>query len=65
MAQKSTEINTIKLRSANNWKALAKFISIIGFTVAGVTFVGLLTKDIIAGIFTADTIFTLETAEGF
>ena len=62
VAQKSTEINHDKTPLSKQLEGLAKFISIIGFTVAGVTFVGLLTKDIIAGIFTADTIFTLETA---
>lgn len=62
VAQKSTEINHDKTPLSKQLEGLAKFISIIGFTVAGVTFIGLLTKDIIAGIFTADTIFTLETA---
>lgn len=62
VAQKSTEINHDKTPLSKQLEGLAKFISIVGFVVAGITFAGLLTKDILAGIFTADNIFTLETA---
>lgn len=62
VAQKSTEINHDKTPLSKQLEGLAKFISIVGFVVAGLTFAGLLTKDILAGIFTADNVFTLETA---
>lgn len=62
VARKSTEINQDKTPLSKQLEGLAKFISIVGFIVAGVTFIGLLTKDIIAGAFTSDNFFTLETA---
>lgn len=62
VARKSTEINNDKTPLSKQLEGLAKFISIIGFIVAGITFCGLLTKDIIAGEFTSGNIFTLETA---
>lgn len=62
VAEKSTEINNDKTPLSKQLDGLAKFISIIGFVVAGVTFLGLLTKDILAGAFTADNFLTLETA---
>lgn len=62
VARKSTEINNDKTPLSKQLEGLAKFISIIGFIVAGITFCGLLTKDIIAGVFTSGNIFTIETA---
>lgn len=62
VARKSTEINHDKTPLSKQLEGLAKFISIVGFIVAGVTFAGLLTKDIIAGIISADNFLTLETA---
>lgn len=62
VAQKSTEINHDKTPLSKQLEGLAKFISIVGFIVAGITFAGLLTKDILAGVFTSENIFTLETA---
>lgn len=62
VAEKATEISNDKTPLSKQLEGLAKFISIIGFVVAGITFGGLLFKDIIAGVFTADNIFTLETA---
>lgn len=62
VAGKSTEINNDKTPLNKQLDKLAKFISIIGFIVAGITFLGLLTKDILAGVFTSDNLLTLETA---
>lgn len=62
VARKSTEINNDKTPLSKQLEGLAKFISIIGFIVAGITFCALLTKDIIAGEFTSGNIFTIETA---
>lgn len=62
VAEKSTEINNDKTPLSKQLEKLAKFISIVGFIVAGATFIGLLTKDIFTGAFTADNIFTLDTA---
>lgn len=62
VAEKATEISKDKTPLSKQLEGLAKFISIIGFVVAGVTFGGLLVKDIIAGVFTADNVFTLEAA---
>ncbi|MEG2790697.1 MAG: calcium-translocating P-type ATPase, PMCA-type [Odoribacter sp.] len=62
VAEKSTEINNDKTPLSKQLEGLAKFISIVGFIVAGVTFFGLLTKDVVAGILTGDNLFTLETA---
>lgn len=62
VAEKSTEINNDKTPLSKQLDGLAKFISIVGFIVAGITFLGLLTKDILAGAFTADNLLTLETA---
>ncbi len=63
VAEKATETNKDKTPLSKQLERLAKFISIVGFIVAGITFFGLLTKDIIAGTFTSDTFFTLDTAE--
>lgn len=62
VAGKSTEINNDKTPLNKQLDKLAKVISIIGFVVAGITFLGLLTKDILAGVFTSDNLLTLETA---
>lgn len=62
VAEKSTEITHDKTPLSKQLDGLAKFISIIGFVIAGVVFVGLLAKDIMAGVFTADNILTLDTA---
>lgn len=62
VARKSTEITDDKTPLSLQLEKLAHFISIAGFIVAGITFIGLLTKDIIAGIFTSDNIFTLDAA---
>lgn len=63
VAQKSTEVVNEKTPLNKQLQRLAHFISIVGFIVAGLTFVGLLAKDIVAGAFVADNLFTLETAE--
>lgn len=62
VAEKSTEINHDKTPLSKQLEGLAHFISIVGFIVAGVTFAGLLLKDIIGGIITTDNVLTLETA---
>lgn len=62
VARKSVEITDDKTPLSKQLERLAKFISIVGFIVAGITFAGLMLKDIIAGVFTADNFFTLETA---
>lgn len=62
VAEKATEINTDKTPLSKQLERLARFISIIGFVVAGLTFGGLLVKDILAGAFTSDNLLTLETA---
>lgn len=62
VAEKSTEISEGKTPLSKQLEGLAKFISIIGFVVAGLTFFGLLAKDILSGAFTMDTLFTLTTA---
>lgn len=62
VAEKSTEINSDKTPLSKQLEGLAKFISIVGFIVAGITFSGLLVKDIIAGVFTTDNLWTLDTA---
>lgn len=62
VAEKSTEITNDKTPLSKQLEKLAKFISIVGFIVAGVTFTGLLLKDILAGAFTSDNLLTLETA---
>ncbi len=62
VAQKSTEINQDKTPLSKQLEGLAQFISIVGFIVAGVTFLGLLLKDILAGVFTSENLLTLETA---
>lgn len=62
VAQKSTEINTDKTPLSKQLEGLARFISIVGFIVAGVTFAGLMIKDIVSGGITADNFFTLGTA---
>lgn len=62
VAEKSTEITEDKTPLSKQLEKLARLISIIGFIVAGVTFSGLLIKDIVAGVFTADNLFTLDTA---
>ena len=62
VAVKSTEITNDKTPLTKQLDGLAKFISIVGFVIAGVIFIALLVKDIIAGVFTADNILTLDTA---
>lgn len=62
VAEKATEINKDKTPLSKQLERLARFISIIGFIVAGLTFIGLLIKDILAGTFTSDNLFTLDTA---
>ncbi len=62
VAEKATEINKDKTPLSKQLERLARFISIIGFIVAGLTFAGLLVKDILAGAFTSENIFTLESA---
>ena len=62
VAEKSTEITNDKTPLSKQLEGLARFISIVGFIVAGVTFAGLLAKDIIAGVFTSDNLFTLDSA---
>lgn len=62
VAEKATEINTDKTPLSKQLERLARLISIIGFIVAGLTFTGLLVKDILAGVFTSDNLFTLESA---
>lgn len=62
VAEKATEINKDKTPLSKQLERLARFISIIGFIVAGLTFAGLLVKDILAGVFTSENIFTLESA---
>ena len=62
VAEKSTEITNDKTPLTKQLDGLAKFISIVGFIIAGVIFVALLIKDILAGVFTADTLLTLDTA---
>lgn len=62
VAEKATEINKDKTPLSKQLEKLARLISIIGFIVAGLTFGGLLVKDILAGVFTADNLFTLESA---
>lgn len=62
VARKSAEINHDKTPLSKQLERLAHFISIVGFIVAGITFTGLLLKDIISGILTWETLFTLEMA---
>ena len=62
VAEKSTEISNDKTPLSKQLEKLAHFISIVGFIVAGLTFAGLMAKDIIAGVVTASNLFTLETA---
>lgn len=62
VAEKATEINKDKTPLSKQLEKLARLISIIGFIVAGLTFGGLLVKDIVAGIFSSGNFFTLETA---
>lgn len=62
VARKSTEINKDKTPLSKQLERLAHFISIIGFIVAGVTFGGLIIKDIVIGTLTWENLFTLATA---
>lgn len=62
VAEKATEISNDKTPLSKQLERLAKFISIVGFIVAGLTFAGLLIKDILEGVFTSDNLFTLDTA---
>ena len=62
VAEKSTEITDDKTPLSKQLERLAHFISIVGFIVAGLTFFGLLGKDIIEGVFTSENLFTLDTA---
>lgn len=60
VAEKSTEINHDKTPLSKQLEGLAKFISIVGFIIAGLVFVGLLVKDILAGTFSGSNILSLE-----
>lgn len=62
VARKSTEINKDKTPLSKQLERLAHFISIIGFIVAGITFGGLIIKDIVIGTLTWENLFTLATA---
>ena len=62
VARKSTEINNDKTPLSKQLEKLAHFISIVGFIVAGITFFGLILRDIISGLLTLDNLFTLEIA---
>lgn len=62
VAKKATELTEDPTPLSKQLEKLARLISIAGFVVAGITFAGLLTKDIIAGVFSAGHFFTLETA---
>lgn len=62
VARKSTEIHNDKTPLSKQLERLAHFISIVGFIVAGITFAGLIAKDIISGDLTWNNLFTLETA---
>lgn len=62
VAEKSTEITDDKTPLSKQLERLAHFISIVGFIVAGITFIGLLGKDIVEGFFTSENLFTLDTA---
>lgn len=62
VAEKSTEITEDKTPLSKQLEKLARLISIAGFIVAGATFLGLLGKDILAGVFTSDNLLTLDTA---
>lgn len=62
VARKSTEIHNDKTPLSKQLERLAHFISIVGFIVAGITFAGLIVKDIISGDLTWKNLFTLETA---
>ncbi|MDE7074393.1 MAG: calcium-translocating P-type ATPase, PMCA-type [Odoribacter sp.] len=62
VARKSTEITHDKTPLSKQLERLAKFINIAGFIVAGLTFGGLLVKDILVGHISGDNFFTLDTA---
>lgn len=62
VAEKATEINKDKTPLSKQLEKLAKFISIVGFIVAGVTFSGLILRDVINDVLTSENFFTLETA---
>lgn len=62
VAVKSTEITHDKTPLSKQLDGLAKFISIIGFTVAGIVFITLLAKDIINGVLSLDNLLTLDAA---
>lgn len=62
VAEKSTEITDDKTPLSKQLEKLARLISIAGFVVAGITFAGLLGKDLISGVFTSEHFFTLKTA---
>lgn len=62
VARKSTEITYDKTPLSKQLERLAKFINIAGFIVAGLTFAGLLAKDIFAGHITVENLLTLDTA---
>lgn len=62
VAEKATEIHQDKTPLSKQLEGLARFISIVGFIVAGVTFAGLLTKNILVGNITGENLFTLDTA---
>ncbi|MDR1755890.1 MAG: calcium-translocating P-type ATPase, PMCA-type [Culturomica sp.] len=63
VARKSTEIVQEKTPLNRQLQRLAHFISIAGFIVAGATFAILLAKDLFSGVFTAENLLTLDTAE--
>lgn len=62
VAEKAAEITEDQTPLGKQLEKLARLISIAGFVVAGATFIGLLTKDIITGVFTSGNLFTLDTA---
>lgn len=62
VAEKATEKNTDKTPLTKQLDGLAKFISIVGFVIAGLIFAILLGRDIIHGVLTLDNLFTLTTA---
>ncbi|MDR0981710.1 MAG: calcium-translocating P-type ATPase, PMCA-type [Culturomica sp.] len=63
VARQATESVEEKTPLSKQLERLAHFISIVGFIVAGATFVILLVNDIMNGSFSTDNLFTLDTAE--
>lgn len=62
VAEKATEKNMDKTPLTKQLDGLAKFISIVGFIVAGLIFVTLLVRDILSGVVSMDNLLTLDTA---